>query len=88
MNNEIINKIKELDVQYIIFKGYYTNKDDGHELHDHTPETLLLYNKGLDMFPVTEENNDTFNGVCFDENFKPLAEWQIDGVEKYYEIDE
>ncbi len=81
-----MEKLKELDVQYIVFNGYYTNKDDGEELQKHTDETITLWHKGFNMYQFNTEDDDVFNGVCFDENNNPLAEWWIDGAEEYFEI--
>jgi hypothetical protein len=85
-----MEKIKKLDVQYIIFNGYYTNKDDGEELQEHTEETLALWHKGFEMYDFGDkdftENEDVFNGICFDVDGMPLAEWWIDGTEEYFEI--
>lgn len=79
--------LKELDIQYITFNGYYSNKDDGEELNAHTEETWELYCKGLELHDVTGDNQDVMDGVFFDEvSGKPIADWWIDGETKYVEI--
>lgn len=84
----IMKQIKELDVQYIVLNGYYSNKDDGNDLLQHTNETYALYIKGLNETYDGDltDNEDVFNGVCFNDDGSPLAEWLINGKEEYFTI--
>ena len=84
---EVLKETAKLSVSYIVFGGYYSNNDDGYELNEHTDATLILYKKGYESYEGDISNIDTvFNGVCFEENKKPLAEWVIDGEVTYFEL--
>lgn len=84
MNKKMLKEIKKLDVCYIIWDGYYSNKDDGEALNNHTKTTLELYKKGLNLFDIHLENDDIFNGICIEN--EPLAEWTINNETKYFHI--
>ena len=86
---EILEDTTELAIEYVVFEGYYSSIGDADELHKHTYATETLYNiafNGTNERAV-EDNADVFNGVCFDTDGKPLAEWLIEGDEVYFNIE-
>lgn len=76
------------DAQYIVFNGYYSNQDDGNALQPHTQETKALYEKGFTTYQGDLADNwDMYNGVWFDKDGSPLAEWWIDNDVRYFPIE-
>ena len=86
---EILKETTELAVEYIVFNGYYSSNGDPDEIHKHTYVTETLYNKAFNETNerAIEDNADTFSGVCFDPDGKPLAEWLIVGDAVYFNIE-
>ena len=88
LENNLMQEMKQLDVQYIVWSGYYTNEDQD-ELKSHTNETLELWNKGFEVFnaSVVDDEVDYFNGITFDLDNSPLADCHIDGVDDDLKIE-
>lgn len=84
---EILKDMEHLNVLNVIYNGYYSGTGDEDYLHKHTIATEHLYNRAIARSYGGEIGpDDVFNGVCFDQDGTPLAEWYIDGAEEYLPI--
>ena len=64
------------ELQFIVYTGYYSDTDEGENLHPHNDFTRNLYNKGLEACEELADN-EIYDGVCFD-NGKPFAQVDYD----------
>lgn len=82
-----MKKEESRNIEFITFNGFYRRGDEDDTLHKHSEGTYSLYCQGLKTGPEAIGDEDVFNGVCFDTDGTPIAEWRIDGSEKYFTIE-
>lgn len=85
--DQAVSECLELEVAFININGYYSNKDDQQQLKKHTYVTQKLFSEAFNRTtPSRLTPEDYFEGVCFDKDNTPLAEWFVDGAEEYIKI--
>lgn len=84
----LISKCREIKADYIVHEGFYHGNDPD-TLHEHTPESFALYEKGLELHNFMDDNEDVMDAVLYatiDGEKTYFAEWWINGGTVYLKI--